>query len=142
MAFWHGYFGIENINLNASQKGELVDALKALGQNTAPQPCHRNHRRVRLDSDAVVFEARFNDNNLTVAKFKQYLGTIFSVDPATIDHEITTPGGNTVVVFSRGGTDYLRVALFGGIGSDWETSRQACQVYLKANQEEWESEEP
>jgi len=26
---WHGYFGIENLGLNATQRGVLVDAFKA-----------------------------------------------------------------------------------------------------------------
>ena len=137
MTFWHGYFGIENINLNASQKGELVDAIKALGDNTSIFPNFRNHTRIRLDGEAVIFEARFNEDNLTVDKFKQYLGNIFSVDPATINHSLTTPGVNVVVVFSRSGIDYLRLALFGGISCTWEESRQAVLAYLRVNRELW-----
>ena len=138
MAFWHGYFGIENINLNTAQKSDLVDALKEPGNNTAPQPCYRNHRRFRLDGDAAIFEARWNKDNIVADKFKQYLGNIFGIDPATIDHVITTPGSNIVAVFSRGGTDYLRIAFFGGLSCTWEESRQAVLTYLRINRELWD----
>ena len=137
MAYWTGYFGIENINLNDTQRGLLVNALKLFGENDSPFPNFRNHRRVRLDGDAAIFEARFNEDNLTVVKFKQYLGTIFGVGSATINHVLTTPGVNTVVMFSRNGTNYLRLALFGGIGCTWEESQQAVLAYLRNNQELW-----
>ena len=136
MAYLASYFGIENINLNVAQRELLVDALKLLGDNESPFPNFRNHRRVRLDGDAVIFEARWNKDNITVDKFKIYLGNIFSVDPATIDHA-TIPNDNIVVVFSHTGTDYLRVAFFGGLDCTWEESRQATLAYLKANQELW-----
>ena len=142
MATWHGYIGVENLNLDASQRATLVDELKALGPASHPQPARLCHWRTRLDGEAAIFEALFNDDNLTVAKFKQRLGTIFDVDSETIDHTITTyhfAGGDTpAVVFSRSGTDYLRFALFGGAGAEWMESGDECRGYLKLNQTEWE----
>ena len=90
-----------------------------------------------MDGDAAILEARWNKDNITVNKFKDYLGNIFGIDPATIDHVITTPGVNVVSVFSRSGTDYLRVAFFGGIDCTWEESRQAVLAYLRVNRELW-----
>lgn len=146
MARRHFYLGIENINLNATQRQTLIAELRALGPASDSQPARLNHWRTRLDNEAVIFEALFNETNLTVARFKQRLGAIFSVDPATIDHttqNASFAGGTTpIVTFSRGGTDYLQFALFGGMGAAWMDSGDECRGYLAANREEWELSEP
>ena len=133
------------MNLNASQKQTLVSELRALGPSYNPQPAKLCHWRTRLDNEAVIFEALFNEDNLTIAKFKNRLGTIFGIDPGTIDHSVNNVSfgdGNTpIVTFSRGGTDYLRFALFGGLGVEWMDSGNECRAYLHANLEEWETEE-
>jgi len=141
MAKRHFYLGIENLNLNAAQRQTLVDALKALGPTSDPQPARLCHWRTRLDGDAAIFEALFNENNLTVTKFKQRLGAIFSVDPGTIDHATQGTQFGPVVIFSRNGTDYLRFLMFGGVGASWMESGDACRAYLAANQAEWEPED-
>lgn len=139
---WHGYFGIENLNLNAAQRATLVAALRALGPASDPQPARLCHWRTRNDGQAAIFEALFNENVLTIAVWKQRLGAIFGVDPSTIDHALVIlhfGGGNTpVVTFSRTGTDYLRVALFGGVGAAWGDSGDEARAYLAANAAEWE----
>lgn len=65
MSDFHVYFGIENLNLNATQKAQLVTALKALGPAAHPRPCMLNHWRPRLDGDAVIFEALFDETKIT-----------------------------------------------------------------------------
>ena len=143
MADVHLYFGIENIGLNATQRATLVDVLRSLGPASDPQPCMLNHRRVRLDGEAAIFEARFDEDTLTINAMKQRLGTIFGVSWATIGSSTANHdwGGQTtpVVTFSRAGTDYLRMALFGGTDATWEESRQATLGYLAAYQEQWET---
>jgi len=142
---YQGYYAIEDLNLNASQRQTLVEALRKLGPASDPQPARLCHWRTRLDGQAAIFEAAFNENNLTVEAFKRRLGTIFGVSWVTIGHStqsvtfdsLPTP----VVTFSRTGTDYLRMALFGGPAASWEESRLECQAYLKDHQDEWESEE-
>lgn len=138
---WHGYFGIENLNLNPSQRDTLVSALRALGPATDPQPARLCHWRTRLDGQAAIFEALFDEDVLTVATWKNRLATIFGVYPSTIDHATVTQhfaGGSTpVVTFSRGGTDYLRVALFGGVGAAWHESGDECRAYIAANSGDW-----
>jgi hypothetical protein len=144
---WHGYFGIENVNLNASQRQALVEALRTLGPASNRQPCRLIHWRTRLDDDAAIFEALFNEDTITVEAFKNRLGNIF-VSPASIDHStnrVTLDARETAVVtFSRNSTDYLRVAFFGYAGDgDWPTwneSRIETLAYLQANREEWESD--
>jgi len=136
------YFGIENLGLNSSQRQTLIEELKTLGPASDPQPACLCHWRTRLDGDAAIFEALFNENNLTVDKFKQRLGTIFSVDPSTIDHSLNQVNfaghGTQIAVFSRGGTDYLRFALFGGMDADWMDSGDECRGYLMTYHDEWD----
>ncbi len=146
MAHRHFYLGIENLALTPPQKAILVAELRALG---ATYPCSPsvacvNHWRTRLDGEAVIFEALFDEDNLTVVKFKQRLGAIFGADPDTIDHVTVIrsfAGGSTpVVTFSRGGTDYLRFALFGGQGASWTASGDECRGYLALYRDEWDPE--
>jgi hypothetical protein len=145
MAKRHFYIGIENLALNATQRQALVQELRALGPASGVLPAHLNHWRIRLDGEAAIFEALFNQinqNNLTTTRFKQRLAAIFGVDPTTIDHVVANhsfAGGTTpVVTFSRSGTDYLRFALFGGREAGWQQSGDECRGYLAANRNEWE----
>ena len=142
---WHGYFAIEDLNLTDAQRDTLVDVLKALGPGADPQPARLNHWRTRLDGQAAIFEALFDEDKITVDAFKTRLAAIFQVDPATIDHAINTQVFHTlstaVVTFSRTDTDYLRVAFFGYDGSAWPSwpeSGAECRAYLAVGAAEWE----
>lgn len=137
----HHYIGIENLALNATQRATLIDALKALGPASDPQPARLNHWRTRLDGRAIILEALFDEDNLTVAKFKDRLAAIFGVDPASVGDVSASTAYGPAVTFSRGGTDYIRFLLFGGAGAAWRESGDACRAYLAANAAEWESAE-
>ena len=141
---WHGYFAIEDLNLTDAQRDTLIGVLEKLGPDTHPQPACLNHWRTRLDGDAAIFEALFNEDLLTVDAFKDRLAAIFNIDPESIDHTLTIfhfgPGSTPVAVFSRNGTDYLRMALFGGPDATWEESGDECRAYLALYAEQWESE--
>jgi hypothetical protein len=141
---WRGYFAIEDLNLSAGQRQTLVGVLRQLGPARHPQPAHLCHWRTRLDGQAAFFEAAFNEDNLTVTAFKARLAAIFGVDPATIDHSTQSVTfairPTPVVTFSRGGTDYLRMAPFGGPGATWDESRVEVLAYLAANRSEWEGD--
>ena len=142
----HLYFGIENLALNATQRGLLVDALQALEHAANnPQVACFNHWRTRLDGQAAIFEAVWNKDAISIETFKKRLGTIFGVSWVTIGHSVdlvTFDSRETAIVtFSRSEVDYLRVAFFGYDGSDWPTwaeSGNECRAYLAANAEEWE----
>lgn len=141
----HVYFGIENMALNDAQRASLVQVLRNLGPDSHPQPCCLCHWRTRLDGQAVIFEALFNEDSISVRAFKDRLGAIFGVDPATIEHSSTSQMFDTlataIVTFSRSGIDYLRVAIFGHDGVTWPTWAQSgdeCRAYLSANLPEWE----
>ena len=140
---WHGYFGIENLALSDQQRATLVAALQALGPDSHPSPACLCHSRTRLDGQAAIFEALFSDQALTVDAFKTRLAAIFDVDAETIDHTITTTSfagthDTPIATFTYSGTDYLRMALFGGLSATWLESGDETRAYLAANAEAWE----
>ena len=135
----HIYLAIENVGLNDTQRDTLIDALKQLGPKSHPQPSHLCHWRIRLDNQAAIFEALFNENALTDDAFRNRLATIFDVEPDTITDTVQQTQYGPLVTFARSG-DRLRFLLFGGINATWMESGDACRAYLAANRDEWEQE--
>lgn len=135
------YCGLENIALTAPQKQTLIDALSALGPGTSSSPARLNHRRVRLDNDAVIFEALFGDSDLTTANLRQYLANVFGVavgqiSAATVQQTFSvlpTP----IVTLTFSAVARIRVALFGGTAATHEESRVEVLAYLAANAAAW-----
>ena len=146
MANWHGYMAVEDLNLNNDQAVLLWQTIKSKGEaNESQYPQYRNHWRLSLDNTKGIFEALFNADNMTVEWFKIQLGSIFGVDPATIDdsvNDVQIVDRNTpIATFSRNGTDYVRFAAFGGVNATRQESRVEVLGYLAANSAEWESVE-
>ena len=146
MANIYGYFGIENLALTNPQRNTLVSELGLLGQEDTGL-CHRRMRsRVRLDNQAIIFRAVFDENQLTPTALRNRLATIFGVAANTITPTTTTvnlAGIQTqVVMFNRLGTDYLRCVMFGKPNGGWPTIQQsgdAAWAYVIANLAQWES---
>ncbi|MBD3354306.1 MAG: hypothetical protein GF364_22680 [Candidatus Lokiarchaeota archaeon] len=135
------YYGIKNVNLTTTQRADLLDALKAWGDNAAPNACNRNHWRLRLDNDAIVFEANWDTSEWTLDSVKAKLGQIFGVNPDNIGH--TTNAGYAygyLVTFSYGGTNYVRMIAFGGVSSTYADSHAAVLQFLSDNAAAWEPE--
>lgn len=139
------YFGIENLNLTNPQRALLVDGLKTIGDNTSPYPNFRNHWRVRLDNNAVIFEASFDEDNLTIAAIKARLATIFGVAVGTISHSSSQNATyGLIITFTHSAQQKIRMVAFGHNGSAWgtiEQSRTAAKAYLTANAAQWEPSE-
>jgi hypothetical protein len=102
--------------------------------------------RVRLDNQAIIWRAVYDENQLTPTALRNRLATIFGVAANTITSTVTTPtlGGQVtqVVTFTRGGTDYLRCVLFGKANGGWPTIQQsanAARSYVIANAAQWET---
>ena len=145
MTNWHGYFAIEDVNLVDAQQQELWQVLKTIGtDNEGPSPQFRNHWRFSLNRKKVIFEALFDRNQLTINQFKGWLGSIFSVDPATIDNVNSQKTFSTlptpIITFGREGTNIIRFAAFGGLEATWPQSRREVLAYLAMNPSEWEEE--
>lgn len=131
MAEWQGYFYIEVLSLTAQQKQTLVTALKSLGlRNLSIHPQERNHWRVRTDSNALIFEAVFNSDLLTVAALKTRLATLFGVSESLIIPTTSSNIYGEIVVFKYSNVDRLRVGVFGGRSAVYQASRAAAQRYL------------
>jgi hypothetical protein len=142
MTNWHGYFGIENIDLNNAQRSLLVTEIQALGISPQDEsPAKRHHWRFRLDNDAAIFEALYNADNITVEKFKSFLVDIFSVDVGDIGNVNTTFTWDTrisnIITLDLLGVDKLRVAIFGGLGANWVQSGNEARAYIIDNDADW-----
>lgn len=135
------YFGIESLNLTAGQKNTLITGLQSLGDNASASPNRRNHSRIRLDNNAIIFEAAFETDNLTIDAIKQRLATIFNVAVGTITHSTASPGVGFTVTFIQGGQNRIRMISFGmtvaGTWPSWTVSNQAVRDYLIANSAAW-----
>ena len=62
--------------------------------------------------------------------FKQLLGEILDVDPATITDAIVGTGYGPVVTFTHGEVNYLDYLLFGGEGTTWANSGDSARAYI------------
>ena len=139
---FHGYCGIENLSLSPGQKATLVAAIRGLGPASHPNPSHRNHSRVRLDGNAVIFHAEFADADLTPATIGHRLALIFGVPDASVTWTIANPTfavrPSPVVTYRYLAADKVRLTAFGGLASTWPQSRTEVLAYLSANQAAWE----
>lgn len=137
------YFGIENLNLTTGQKNTLITGLQALGQNNSGNlPNEKNHWRIRPDNNAVIFEALFNEDNLSIDAIKARLAAIFSVAVGTITHSTNQTAYGLVVNFVHGGQNKIRSIAFGmtgGVWPSWSDSNAAARAYLTANAAQWET---
>jgi hypothetical protein len=140
------YFGIENLNLTNQQRNTLIDGLQQLGENNSGnKPNEKNHWRIRLDNQAVIFEALFNDEHLTINAIKQRLANIFNVAIGTISHNTAQTIIGRVVTFSHGGQAKIRMVAFGHDGLNWGSwaeSNAAVRSYLFTNADTWDAELP
>lgn len=143
MANVYGYFGMENLAMTNPQRNTLAAELVLLGQEDNGA-CHRRMRsRVRLDNQAVIFRAVFDENQLTPTALRNRLATIFGVSANSITPTVNLAGYLTqVITFNRLGTDYLWCVLFGKPNGGWPTiqqSRDAAAAYIAANLAQWET---
>ena len=145
MAFdTHVYLGMLNVALTSTQKVQLVSVLNTLGPSSDPQPCHLNHRRIRLDNDAIIYEALFDADTISITSVKNYLAAIFGVPAANVTSSVAYQTFSTiptaVVTFTYNSTARLRIAFFGKGSGDWPTwqqSREETRAYLASNAAAW-----
>jgi hypothetical protein len=134
----HAYLGIEILSMTAPQRQTLIDALRALLPERDEQPAWRVHLRVRLDSQAAIVEARWQDVDITDASIRRYLAQAFGVAEGTVTSAATTNAYGRVLTLTYSAVQRVRFILFGGVGATWEQSRQAVLAYLAANGVQWE----
>lgn len=141
MANWHGYFVVERQNIGAGNWVALRALFEEMGTLDSTFPAFNNHRRDRLDDNAVIYESLFDTSEVSILKFKQLLSDEFGVPIEDIDHETTAVDyagfGTTVWEFLYGAIERFRVERFGS-GGTWSQSGDECRAYLAANRAEWE----
>jgi hypothetical protein len=142
---WHGYVGFQDLNLTSAQRQTLWDAFRSLPPAlVTDQPKHLNQFRISLDNTKAICELLFDDDAITIAGIRQRLANLFGVQAGNIgvDQQSIELGWShsPVWTFIYGGTAYLRVVVFGGIGADWLQSRDAALDYVRRNLEEWQDE--
>ncbi len=137
---WRGYFYIEDLGLTAQQRQTLVDTFKAWGlRNVSAQPHERNHWHVRPDGKAVIFEAVFDADNMTVLWVRTKLAEIFSVSLASVTATTTTTEYGPLLTFRYNSVDRLRLGIFAGLAGSWLQSRAAAAHFLADNFTGWNS---
>jgi hypothetical protein len=135
------YIGTENIALTAPQKATLATALQALGPVSHPQPSELMHWRTRLDGNAVIFRALFQDSDLTVANLRQFIANVFSVPVAQVTATNSSTTFKTlpspVITMTFQAIDRMRFVLFGGLAATTQQSNDEVVAYLIANAVAW-----
>lgn len=145
MANWHGYFVVERGTIGGGNWDTLRVLFEAMGTHDATLPAYNNHRRTRLDEDAVIYESRFDTSEVSIAAFKQLLADEFGVDVNDIEHTIDSAsyagGSTTIWSFLYNAIERFSVGRFGAGGSTWQQSGDECRGYLAANRAEWEQDD-
>ena len=135
----HQYIGIEILSMTDAQRQTLIDAIRALLPERDEQPAWRVHHRMRLDSQAAIIEARWQDAHITNASIRAYLANAFGVAPATVTSVASSNAYGRVLALAYNAVQRVRFLLFGGVGASWEQSRLATLAYLAAFIAQWET---
>jgi hypothetical protein len=106
---------------------------------------YNNHRRTRLDDDAVIYESLYDTSEVSLAAFKQLLADEFGVDVGdigSVEGSTSYAGGTTDTwQFTYNAVNRFLVERFGGVGASWGESREEVLGYLAANASDWEPPE-
>lgn len=144
MANIHTYFSVERQNISVGNWAALQALFEGMGTQGSRFPMYNNHKRTRLDGDAVIYESLFDTSEVSLEAFKQLLADEFGVDVGDIDNtqSSTSYGGGTTVIwqFAYNAIDRFKVGRFGGGGATWQQSRSECLGYLAVNAAQWEPE--
>ena len=140
---WHGYIALQDLGMNQTQRQTLWQVFKDLSPATLDnQPKHLNQFRLSLDEKKAILELLFDDEDVSISAFRIMLANTFDVSYVMITWNTTRReygwSWTPIWTFGRNGTNYFRVALFGGVGADWLQSKDAALDYLRQNIEDWE----
>lgn len=121
---WHGYIGIIKPTAWTIQEWRTAVLALAHGLNNSPfnsQPAKRLQLRRRLDDQAVIFEAHFNDDEITPLRVAQKLATILNKTIIQIQTDLSG-----------------RFTRFGGVNATWMDSGNDTRTFLQNNAADWE----
>jgi hypothetical protein len=135
------YLGAENIAMTQPQKDNFRETLRVIGPPVHPQPAELMHWRPRLDGNATLMRAQFQDGDMTVAGLRQLLATSLGVPVAQITSANsnvtykTTP--SLIITMSLNGVPQMRYILFAGGRASIQQSNDEAVAYLIANAAAW-----
>lgn len=140
----HIYVYCQDLGLSPAQRTTIVVQLQKMGKsNGSPMPHLRNHWRVNLAGDAVIFESDWDMATITAAAIKTRLVSLFNVAANTITYATVTPTFATrpseVATYKYSTVNKFRIGVFGGRDASYGESLAEVQAYLKANAAAWEA---
>lgn len=126
---WHGYFlASKPTTITVDEWLKIKGVFHTLGaEDDSKLPARRLQWRESLDGSAVIVEAVFDEARIDVASTTKLIAEI----RGAISNRLT--GSAIRTAFAS------KVSFFGGVGADWEKSRDACAEYLAANRDAWEA---
>lgn len=135
------YLGAENISLSAAEKTKFRDTLSAIGPAVHPSPAELMHWRTRVDGDAVLMRAAFQETDMTTNGLRQLLATVLAIPVAQVAAAVSTVTyksmASSIVTMSVGGVDKMRFIQFAGTRSSVQQSNDEVIAYLKASAVAW-----
>ena len=139
---WHGYCLNENLAMDASDWEQMLQAIQGLGPGFSSSPAEMNHRRMRLDGQAELYEALFTEQRISEDQWKVIIGAMIGKPPPQMEltRKIVSYNGYETpeTTYGYGGTDYVTIRWFAGIGSAWMESGDECRAYLALFADQWE----
>ena len=134
------FVGIELLTMTAAMKQTLVSALQKLGRQSGPNPCEIMHWRIRLDNEAVILEAEFSTDDVSLPRMATRLEQLYNLSPGAVTYTTASTVYGPVVTFKTGTTNRFRMVCFGGLDASYGESHAAVLAYLAANKTAWETE--
>lgn len=143
MANYALYYMVEIVQLSNPQRNNLYDALSLLGEANASQfPNQRLQMRQRLDGDARIYEALFDEVDLTPDGFKAFIASAINAPIGNITGSPVDNAYGYTVSYLHSIVERVRFTVFGGssgvLPSTWSSSRAAADSYLIANSASWQ----
>ena len=145
-AAWQKFIDIlEGIQPTFDANGnQLTDGTSPylIGTNDYRENTFQVRHNLNVPFDASIYEANFDDTNLTLEIIRQKL-----VNAANVaDNRITFTTTNQtfvnipspIVAYKLDGTVMFRASVFGGLGATWRQSQIECIGFLILNRVEWD----
>jgi len=140
----HFYFLIIS-HLTTAQTAGLLDKYSTITVADDPphNPCNAMHWRTRLDGQAALYEAFFNEAAVNPNGNRGRLVSAAGMTPNKINTATNDGAYGPEQHFTHKDTDaaLMDVIILGGDSTNWEESRQATLSYLADNSVEWDNDD-
>lgn len=121
MADWHGYILVTvPPGFTATNRRAAYDALATIGKQHDPSPAKINHSRESLNGSQIIFEAEFDEDEITRDAVVDLVAEATGLPRPPID---ATMGYQ---IFAE--------------GEEWMESGDACRAFLADNRDDWEED--